>query len=161
MRPNSRAKLSAVVISMLGAVLVASPTFATPPAGEHDHSHAAAQPLGEGNDTGAMAAMRDMQTMHEKMMAAKTPAERHALMADHMKAMREGMKAMEHMGSCCGGKGSSKSMAMRMDMMTMMMQMMMDRQQMMGGMGMHGMMRHSPAAAPASSAPHSPPTPKP
>ena len=161
MRPISRANRSAVVILMLGAVLVAPLAFATPPAGKHDHSHAAAQPSRQGSETGAMAAMRDMQVMHEKMMAAKTPAERQALMADHMKAMQEGMKAMQHMGARCGGKGSSKSMATRMDMMTMMMQMMMDRQQMMGGMGMHGMMRHSPAAAPASSAPHSPPTPKP
>ena len=151
MHPVLRAKHSAVVISILGAVLTAPVAFATPPAGEHDHSHATAQASKQVSEAGAMSAMRDMQAMHEKMMAAKTPAERQALMADHMKAMQKGMKAMQHMGSCCAGKGSSKTMAMRMDMMTMMMQMMMDRQQMMGGTGMHGMMGHSRVAAPPGS----------
>ena len=103
-----------------------------------------------------MAAMQDMRAMHEKMMAAKSPAERQALMADHRKAMQEGMKAMQQMGSCCAGKRSSKSMATRMDMMTMMM----DRQQMMGGMGMNGMMGRSSSAAPAPSTSTSPPPPK-
>jgi hypothetical protein len=31
--------------------------------------------------------VQQMQAMHEKMMAAKTPAERQSLIADHMKAM--------------------------------------------------------------------------
>lgn len=55
--------------------------------------------------------------MHEKMMAAKTPAERQALMADHMKMMQAGMSMM----------GQSKDIEQRMDMMQSMMQMMMDR----------------------------------
>jgi hypothetical protein len=38
-----------------------------------------------------------MQEMHEKMMAARTPAERQALMADHMKAMQDGMAMMGQM----------------------------------------------------------------
>ena len=40
-----------------------------------------------------------MQAMHEKMMAAKTPEERNALMAEHMKSMQDGMKMMEGMSS--------------------------------------------------------------
>ncbi len=48
--------------------------------------------------------MKTMREMHEKMTKAKTPEERNALMAEHMKTMHEGM-----------------------DMMQMMMQMMMER----------------------------------
>jgi hypothetical protein len=96
--------------------------------------------------------MQNMQAMHEKMMAAKTRAERLALMADHMKAMQEGMDAMQHMelkgGTDSGGLGM---MRMRMDMMTMMMQMMMDRQQMGGMMG--GGMGGTTSAAPPPAKP--------
>jgi hypothetical protein len=73
--------------------------------------------------------------MHTKMMNAKTPEERHALMGEHMKAMQGGMdmmKGMSGMGGM-GGTGDSKAMpadmAQRQPMMTQhmaMMQMMMD-----------------------------------
>lgn len=81
--------------------------------------------------------MMAMHEMHEKMMAAKTPEERNALMADHMKAMQDGMSMMGGMGpdSKATMKGSMPSdpvarqqmMEKRMDMMESMMQMMMDR----------------------------------
>ena len=86
-----------------------------------------------------------MQAMHEKMMAAKTPEERNALMAEHMKSMQDGMKMMEGMASP-GMKGMSGMSGMsgisgmsgemsahhammekRMAMMQTMMKMMMDR----------------------------------
>jgi len=90
-----------------------------------------------------------MQEMHEKMMNAKTPEERNALMADHMKAMQDGMGMMKGM-SGMGGKGPmggmggmgamadpkgmptdmdkrQRMMEQRMDTMQMMMEMMMDR----------------------------------
>ena len=88
--------------------------------------------------------MKAMQEMHQKMMNAKTPAERQALMADHMKAMQGGMAMMKEMhgmqgmggpGGMAGmagmsdGKGMSADMAKRHQMMTdhmAMMQMMMD-----------------------------------
>ncbi|MEO8315735.1 MAG: hypothetical protein ABI859_10100 [Pseudomonadota bacterium] len=92
--------------------------------------------------------MKMMQGMHEKMMTAKTPEERAALMQAHMKAMQDGMAMMGQMrasmgagmpmGDKMGGmeKSSDKGMAMdhdlmhrRMDMMEAMMQMMMDRQE--------------------------------
>ena len=38
--------------------------------------------------------MKAMKDMHQKMMTARSPAERQALMADHMKAMQEGMAMM-------------------------------------------------------------------
>ena len=52
--------------------------------------------------------MKVMQEMHDKMMAAKTPEERNALMAEHMKAMQEGMGMMKGMGAvgANGGMGA-------------------------------------------------------
>ena len=82
---------------------------------------------------------KTMQAMHEKMMAAKTPEARNALMAEHMKSMQDGMKMMEGMTSP-GMKGMSGMSGMsgemgahhammekRMAMMQTMMKMMMDR----------------------------------
>ena len=78
-----------------------------------------------------------MRAMHDKMMSAKTPEERSALMADHMKSMQEGMAMMGGMAGA--GKDSMKGglatdmathhqmMERRMEMMEAMMQMMMDR----------------------------------
>ena len=68
--------------------------------------------------------MMAMQDMQQKMTKAKTPAERQALMADHMKAMQGGMammKEMQGMGgmaSMGGGKGMPPEMARRHQMMT-------------------------------------------
>jgi hypothetical protein len=77
--------------------------------------------------------MKSMQDMHDRMMAAKTPDERAALMKDHMKLMQDGMGMMGRMrgGMGMGGGGmpmSPEMMGKRMDMMEMMMQMMMDRE---------------------------------
>ena len=89
--------------------------------------------------------MQAMKAMHEKMMNAKTPEERSALMAEHMQTMRDGMGMMQKMGQSggMGGMGAPKGgkamacdmheshrmMGMRMEMMESMMQMMMDRMQ--------------------------------
>lgn len=83
--------------------------------------------------------MKAMKDMHQKMMAAKSPAERQSLMADHMKAMQDGMAMMKEMHGGMGGmsgmagmdhsKGMPAGMAQRHQMMTehmAMMQMMMD-----------------------------------
>jgi len=77
--------------------------------------------------------MKMMREMHIKMMAAKTPEERSALMSEHMKVMRDGMAMMKGMSS--GGMGEMKCdlaanhrmMEKRMEMMEAMMQMMVDR----------------------------------
>lgn len=81
------------------------------------------------------AMMKSMQEMHDKMMAAKTPEERQALMNEHMKTMQEGMHLMGQMHGGKGTMGSGGGMGMgpetmskRMDMMEMMMQMMIDRE---------------------------------
>ncbi|HEX6703779.1 MAG TPA: hypothetical protein VF169_03385 [Albitalea sp.] len=79
------------------------------------------------SSTASDTTMKSMRAMHDKMMAAKTAAERQALMADHMKAMQDGMAMMGQMKGEKAGM-SSEAMAKRMDMMEMMMQMMMDRE---------------------------------
>lgn len=86
--------------------------------------------------------MKSMREMHEKMMRARTPGERNALRAEHMKLMQDGMAMMGGMGP--GGMGGMKGMhgmggmpadmatrqqmmEKHMEMMQSMMQMMMDQ----------------------------------
>ena len=77
--------------------------------------------------------MKTMGAMHDRMMAAKTPEERSALMPDHMKAMQGGMAMMA--GTAPAGMpgmngdmaAHHQTMEKRMEMMQAMMQMMMDR----------------------------------
>ena len=57
--------------------------------------------------------MKSMQEMHEKMMAAKTPEERQALMTEHMKSMQGGMAMMGQM-KAPDAKGSGKPMSPEM-----------------------------------------------
>ena len=77
---------------------------------------------------GRDAQMKTMRDMHEKMMAAKTPEERNAMMAAHMKSMKDGMAMMKGMSGMSGDMGSRhQTMEKRMDMMQSMMEMMMDR----------------------------------
>lgn len=77
--------------------------------------------------------IKDMQQMHGKMMAATTPEERTALMAEQMKTMQAGMTMMNSMpqAGVDGMKGDmathDQMMEKRMQMMQGMMQMMMDR----------------------------------
>ena len=77
--------------------------------------------------------MKAMHEMHDKMVAAKTPAERDALTAEHMKIMQDGMTMMNGMspGGTSGMKGDKaarhQTMEARMEMMQATMQMMMDR----------------------------------
>jgi hypothetical protein len=113
----------------------ASPPSATADAEEHAAHHpdaAASAPTPAPAPASAPEPdrMQTMQAMHAKMMNAKTPEERQALMADHMKAMQGGMQMMKGMG----GKGMPTDMAQRqqmmegrMDMMQMMMDMMLQR----------------------------------
>jgi hypothetical protein len=109
---------------------------------QSEQDHAAHHPPGASGPTPAPSKasatpetqMKSMQAMHEKMVAAKTPEERQALMGEHMKAMQDGMAMMGQM-KAPGGKGGGMSMnpetmGKRMDMMEMMMQMMMDRESM-------------------------------
>jgi hypothetical protein len=142
-------------ISILSAVAVTTMATSSCAASDtaHDSHHpastttvqvaqaAAATPgMGKGMGMGGMAAMpgyadqmKAMQGMHDKMMAAKTPEERNALMTEQMKVMNDGMGMMGRMGpGAMGGKPGDMAarqgmMEQRMEMMQSMMQMMMDR----------------------------------
>ncbi len=82
--------------------------------------------------------MKAMHEAHHKMANAKNPAERQALMAEHMKAMQDGMAMMKEMhgkqgmagmGGMSDGPAKQADMAKRHQMMTehsAMMQLMMD-----------------------------------
>ncbi|WP_431121336.1 hypothetical protein [Variovorax paradoxus] len=75
--------------------------------------------------------MVQMREMHRKMMAAKTPQERQALMAEHMKAMQGGMSMMCQMGTAPApqsGAPSDDTMKRCIAMKDMTMQMMLDRE---------------------------------
>jgi len=113
--------LAALASSTLSATACATAQPAT-----GDHTHAASGPAtgadnkpGGDAQSGMMQQMQSMQAMHAKVMTAKTPAERAALMKEHMALMQSGMSMMQ------GMHGTAS--AQRMDMMQMMMQMMMDR----------------------------------
>lgn len=77
--------------------------------------------------------MKAMQETHQKMMSAKTPEERQAAMAEHMKMMHEGGMPMMKMGGDAKGMqcgmmgGNSAMMEQRMAHMESMMQTMMER----------------------------------
>ena len=112
---------------------------------QHDAHHPAGttsvSKVMPGNASSDMSAMntqiKTMEEMRGKMMAAKTPEERTALMAEHMKTMQDSMTMMKGMSS--GAMGDMKGMQgrdmathhqvmeKRMEMMQSMMQMMIDR----------------------------------
>ena len=104
----------------------------------------AAPGMAMGGSGGTMAQMdthmKMMRETHDKMMQAKSPEERNAMMAMHMKQMQDGMAMMGGMGSgtmpgMAGMQGKSpmggdmatrqQMMEKRMEMMHSMMQMMM------------------------------------
>jgi len=101
-------------------------------------SDVTAAPGSAGNMAAMDSKMKTMRAMHEKMMNAKTPEEKKALMAEHMKTMQDGMAMMSMMGGAgMGGMQGQKPMPgnikqrqqmleKRMEMMETMMQMMMD-----------------------------------
>lgn len=71
--------------------------------------------------------MKAMQSIHDRLMRAKTPEQRSVLMAEHMKVMKEGMSMMNDNGSSSMAGMHQQMMEKRMQMMQSMMQMMMDR----------------------------------
>jgi hypothetical protein len=136
------AALGLLSATALPGVLIAAETA------EHHETPALAPSVDKSDSAAASGMMQQMQAMHGKMMAAKTPAERQALMAEHMKVMQQGMQMMQQRGAQSGNGGmSSQMMQMRMNMMTMMMQMMMDQQNI--GQNMGGMPMAAPTAPPS------------
>lgn len=127
-----------VLASALALSMAASAQTAQDHAAHHPEAASAPQarakpspPKSAAPAAGQMdAQMKSMREMHDKMMAAKTPEERQALMAEHMKVMQDGMAMMGRMkdGKPGGMSMNPETMGKRMDMMEMMMQMMMDRE---------------------------------
>lgn len=147
---------AALAIALLPVHVVAAD------APEHDHTHGqkpAETTSASAVDTPSSAKsgdlMKRMSDLHQRMMAAKTPAERQRLMVEGRKLMQEGMSMMQDMksgqsmgmammggGMNQGGQASGGSMDMdmsqcmemhkamgeRVDMMQMMMQAMLDQQ---------------------------------
>ena len=134
--------MSSFRILTLAAALVAASTLVacnTAPAMQMGAAPASRMAMQE-QMAGMDAQMKTMHEMHTKMMNARTPAERQALMADHMKAMQGGMGMMKGMPGMAGmaGMGDPKSMSpemaqhhkmmmKHMEMMKMMMDMMAQR----------------------------------
>ena len=135
-------KLATTLSIALAVAITGAPIWAATTA-EHDAHHpagTASAPVAKSMPSksklamaGMDSQMKSMQEMHNKMMAAKTPEERNALMAEHMKTMQDGMSMMNGMSS--GGMsetpkdmaGRHQMMEKHMEMMHSMMQMMMDR----------------------------------
>ena len=135
-------------IAALTTAALATSTWATTD-GQHDSHHPAPTPTVQvaqatpGSPAMGMRAgattpghadqMKAMQEMHNKMLAAKTPEERNALMAEQMKLMQNSMNMMRGMGAgAAAGKPGDMAarqgmMEQRMELMQSMMQMMMDR----------------------------------
>lgn len=113
-------------------VLATEQSNATPAASTAD-------PASAGKMAAMDSKMKSMDEMHQEMMAAKTPEEKKALMAEHMKTMQEGMKKMSMKDDAGMADMQAKKpmpgnmgehhqmMEKRMAMMESMMQMMMDR----------------------------------
>lgn len=100
--------MKAAVISAVVAL-----TFAGCASMERNEAeHAAHHPEQQATVTRADQQMQMMQDMHQKMAAAKTPQERQALMAEHMKAMQGGMAMMCEMGQMSGNPGPRRAMPM-------------------------------------------------
>ena len=138
-------KLASSLAITFAVAITCAPIWAATTA-EHNAHHpagTACEPVGKTMPSKSKLAMaemdvqmKSMQDMHNKMMAAKTPEERNALMAEHAKSMQDGMTMMNGMstGDMSGASRMPKDMATRhqmmgkhMEMMNAMMQMMMDR----------------------------------
>ena len=137
--PSIRTPIAILGVALIAACATATEPVGTPGTAAKADEHAAHHPASAASAP-AGAPMQDrmkaMREMHDKMMSAKTPEERQALMAEHMKAMQDGMQMMKGMGGMGGmdAKGMPADMAQRqrmmearMDMMQVMMDMLMQR----------------------------------
>lgn len=96
-------------------IALSAAALATACASPGDTRMASASPgMNHGGAGMSMAAMeprmKAMKDMHQKMMDAKSPAERQALMAEHMKSMQDGMAMMKEMHGGMQGMGGMSGM---------------------------------------------------
>jgi len=129
----NRLKKLALVTSMSVTMHLASAADspATTDAANHKAHHptaASAPPAKSKKLASVDQQMKQMQAMHEKMMAATTPEERAALMDEQMKSMQNGMHMMDLMKRDSSGMPMSVQTHEMMEKRLDMMQMMMDRQ---------------------------------
>lgn len=114
-------------ISLVAALLISSPLIALA-ADEQPANTSPTAPATTAQDKAWSEQLQKMQAAHEKMAAAKTPAERRIAMQEGMNAMRGGIGIMQGQ---CPGMGMGKGMAGGMghsDQMMDLMQKMMDQQ---------------------------------
>lgn len=134
----SRFRTVAVVLSLAvaSAAAMAQDVHHSP---HHPAGSASAPPRHDIGTPGGVTAMvrmnaqmQAMQAMHEKITAAETPAEREALMPEHMKLMQESMSMLRGMSPATSTSGAGNPAARqqilekRVDMMESMMQMLVD-----------------------------------
>jgi len=121
-------RLSLMLVAAAG--LAGLPGCAAPPDAHGGHG-ATGAPVARGHGPAPTdARMAAMMRMHERMKSAATPAQREALMADHMKAMRDGMAMMKEMptsGAMGGMEDRHRMMEKRLDAMAALLELMMDR----------------------------------
>ena len=118
------------IVSLCAAFAAASTLIACTTAPTMPMGATAAGSMASPDHRAAMQAqMKTMQDMHSRMMNAKTPEERQAMMAEHMKAMQGGMGMMKGMTTMDKPMAMPAEMTQHHEMMTQhmaMMQMMMD-----------------------------------
>ncbi|MDS0806292.1 hypothetical protein [Burkholderia cenocepacia] len=124
--------LACTTLATTGAIAVAGAPGAADSAAHTSHHADKVTPGSKSKSQREMdEQMQRMRDIHERMMGAKTPQERAALMDEQMKVMQNGMSMMNMMGmdrSRMPMSSRHDEMEKRMDMMQMMMQAMMDRQ---------------------------------
>jgi hypothetical protein len=96
--------VAALLLAPFGAS-AAGPATAEEHAAHHPASAASAPMLAPRAAMPAPPEMSAMREMRDKMAAARTPDERQALMAEHMKAMQDGMQMMKRMAPMAGMSG--------------------------------------------------------
>lgn len=156
-------RLAAVALATAFAATGAFAQTSAPTADEHTAHHPdsaasapaipAAPPAAPDSTAAVQAHMKAMRDLHDRMLQARTPKQREALMAEHRQLMQEGMALMGAMrpggmggmgaGPGMGGMGAmapagaasaapmelaarQRMLEQRMDMMQSMMQMMSD-----------------------------------
>jgi hypothetical protein len=118
---NHIMRTNILAASALATAIISGTAFAQTPKAEDDHS--AHHPAGSASAASASVPsampspeafnqqMKAMQDMHQKMQAAKTPAERAKLMEDHMQTMQSGMAMMSQMRGGASGMGGMSGMS--------------------------------------------------
>ena len=132
MQTQLKLVLAAILAS---SVFMASAEDEHHPVDEPASATAASAPSESAMNKAMSEQMQKMQAAHDKVAAAKTPAERQAAMQEGMKTMKDSLAMMSkqqgaagctgvEMGSGMGMSGSKDGMGMGKGMMEMMMKMM-------------------------------------